>query len=229
MPSSMANAAPLKIAGVILFPPRLLAEKAHHLSGGIWSHYIGIRAAGTPSRPGMTRLVDNPFLHDRSTTSIPVDETRVGMPASYLPPFYSGVLLDAGSIISRLKPLVYQAISVDRGDSRIAVPMEDDQWNAFGQPSCMLRCSLFHRSEGRGKIVCGAIGEARMHADGSIEVRIRCRHDHSHGPTSRHPGYVDPVDIDVIGTHNLLGDPGNEGWLTQPLTLVGSLEPIPAP
>jgi len=40
MPGSMANAAPLKIAEVILSPPRLLAEKAHHLSGGIWSPYI---------------------------------------------------------------------------------------------------------------------------------------------------------------------------------------------
>jgi len=95
MPGSMANAPPLKFAEVILCPPLLLAEKAHHLSGGIWSHYIGIRATGTPSRPGMTRLVDNPFLHDRSTTSILVDEARVGMPASYLPPFYSSVLLDA--------------------------------------------------------------------------------------------------------------------------------------
>lgn len=65
-----------------------------------------------------------------------------------------------------------------------------------------------------------------MHADGGKEVGIRRRHDRGHGSARRQPGHVNSVGIDVILTHNLLGDPNDQGRFASTMLLVGSLEPI---
>src|SRR5260370_16858352 len=99
----------------------------------------------------MTRLVNHPLLHDGSTADIVVDGAGVGMPASYLPSFHFHVSHRPAHapqpITSRLQPLVTQAVCIDRGDCRVAIPMDPDQRDDLPQWSGGLPCPLFHRRE----------------------------------------------------------------------------------
>src|SRR5919201_2165468 len=104
----------------------MLAEKAYHLGGGVGTPRIGVGAAGTPSRPCMPRLVDNPPLRHGPAGGAMVDHAGVGMAPWHLSAFHRRVVRGlAGAARSgavRLPPLVDQAIRVGRGDGRIAIP-----------------------------------------------------------------------------------------------------------
>jgi hypothetical protein len=75
----------------------------------------------------------------------------------------------------------------------------------------------------------GAVGQAGVDPDRGIQVGIGHRHDRGHGPTGREPGHVDAAGIDLIGAHDLAGDPCDQGRLAGAAALVGGLEPVPAP
>src|SRR5260221_2389052 len=99
----------------------------------------------------MTRLVNHPLLHDGPTADVVVDRASVGMPASYLPSFHFHVshrpAYAPQPITGCLQPLVTQAVCIDRGDCRIAIPMERDQPDDPPQWSCGMACYLIHRRE----------------------------------------------------------------------------------
>jgi hypothetical protein len=46
--------------------------------------------------------------------------------------------------------------------------------------------------------VGGAGGETGVNADRGVQIGVGLTHDRGHRPACRHPGYVHPVDIDVV-------------------------------
>src|SRR5437764_13025677 len=71
-----------------LLPSVMLPEKAQHLSRSIGSFRISIRGSGTPSRPGMARLVDNQLLRDNSPMRLVINEARVSVASNHLSLFH---------------------------------------------------------------------------------------------------------------------------------------------
>src|SRR6266566_8334787 len=177
----------------------------------------------------MTRLMDRPLLHEGPVADVVVDAASVGMPTRHLPPFRFHARHASQPSTGSLEPLVKQAVRIDRGDRRIAIAMERDEWDDLPQVLCVGDGSLLHDYEGRGQIMYSTVGQARMHTDGGIQVRVHRRYNHGHGPASRHPGHVDPAALDLVLAHDLPRDPSNEGGLTPTTLLIALLEPIPTP
>src|SRR3989441_12440056 len=119
----------------------------------------------------MTCLMNGPLLDEGLTADVVVDAASVGMPTCHLPLFRFHARHAPQPRTGSLEPLVKQAVRIDRGDRRIAIPMERDEWDDLLQGSCVVDGPLLHSCEGRGQIMCGTVGQARMHADGGIQVR----------------------------------------------------------
>src|SRR5258708_8263569 len=175
----------------------------------------------------MTCLMNCPLLDEGLTADVVVDAASVGMPTYHLPLFRFHARHASQPSTGSLEPLVKQAVRIDRGDCRIAIAMERDEWDDLPQALCVGDGSLLHGCEGSGQIMCGTVGQARMHADGGLQVRVQRRHNHCHGPASRHPGHLHPAALNLVLAHDLPRDPSNEGGLTPITLLIALLEPIP--
>src|SRR6266700_6393306 len=209
--------------------PALFSKEAQQLSGSIGSQGISERTSSTPSRPDMAGLVNQPLLYNDMTASIVVQRARVGSSTGHLSPFHFRAVCSSALLMARWpQPLVEQVISIDRGDSRIAVAMEHDQRESRSQSSRRLISPSSHRRKAGAYIMRATVSKAGMYTNRSVQVGIRHRHDHGHGSSSRHPGHVDPVAIDVVRVHDLPRDPGDERWLAHPALLIGGLKPVPA-
>src|SRR6266700_1612059 len=207
----------------------LFSEEAQQLSGSIGSQGISERTSSTPSRPDMARLVNKPLLYNGMTASIVVHRARVGSSTGHLSPFHFRALCRSAPLMARWpQPLVEQVISVDRGDSRIALAMEHDQRDSRSRLSRRPASASSHRRKAGAYIMRGTVSKAGMHTNGSIKVGICRGHGHGHGSSSRHPGHIDPVAIDVVRVHDLPRDPGDERWLAHTALLIGGLKPVPA-
>src|SRR5258706_4702641 len=105
----------------------------------------------------MTCLMNRPLLHEGPTADVVVDAAGVGMPIRHLPPFHFHARHAPQPSTGSLEPLVKQVVRTDRGDRRIAIPMERDEWDDLLQGSCVVDGPLLHSCEGRGQIMCGTV------------------------------------------------------------------------
>src|SRR5216684_8345684 len=107
----------------------------------------------------MTCLMNRPLLDEGPTADVVVDAAGVGMPIGHLPLFHFHARYAPQPSTGGLEPLVKQAVHIDRGDRRIAISMERDDWDELPQVSCVGDGPLLHGCEGRGQIMCGTVGQ----------------------------------------------------------------------
>src|SRR5450759_1390922 len=106
----------------------MLWEESRQLAGRIGACGVGVGAAVATPRPGVAGAVDGPPLHDGLPAAVAVDLASVGVPAVYLTPLHRhGRDGRSRSLGPGGGPLLDQAIGIARMDSRVAIPMEEDQ------------------------------------------------------------------------------------------------------
>src|SRR2546427_6731839 len=100
----------------------------------------------------MPCLMNHPLLHESLTADVLVGAASVGMPTCHLPLFRFHARHSSQPSTGSLEPLVKQAVRIDRGDRRIAIAMERDEWDDLPQGLCLGDGSPLHGCEGRGQI-----------------------------------------------------------------------------
>src|SRR5438067_6603854 len=129
----------------------------------------------------MARLVNKPLLRNDLTVSVVVNRARIGSSTDHLSPFHFRAMCRSVLLsISCLQPLVEQVISVDRGDSGIAVAMESDQRDNCGQLWHRLASPSSHCLNAGAYIICSTVSQPGMHTNGSVKIGICHRHNHGH-------------------------------------------------
>src|SRR5271163_2278758 len=185
-----------------LIRERMLEEETQHFSARVRSLRIGVGTGGTASRPSVAGTVNVPMFGDRPAARVGNDCAGIGTPAGHPTAKY------LRRQILRFGRLLDNTVAVLWVYCGIVITVENNRWRLrSGRPSCFVRAaSLAHGDERGGKIAGGAAGEARMNADGGVQVGVRRSHDGGTRPAGRQTGGIDALPIDRIVLHDLAGD-----------------------
>src|ERR1044072_7135676 len=97
---------------------------------------------------------------------------------------------------------------------RILIAVENNRWHwphADAESISILRHYLAaHGAEGRWQILSRTAGEARMHADRRVKLRIGLSHDGRCRAARRQTSHVYAAWIDVVILHDLPGYASNQ-------------------
>ena len=129
---------------------RMVVEKAEHLLRGIGPFGIGIRAAGTSSRPSVSGAVHQPVFHDGLSARVVVGGARIGMAMRDLALLHAHAR--SGAALGRCSPpgmrrrtLGDHLVAIARMHRRIPVAVEHNCGNgrarsvpASLRPRCVL-------------------------------------------------------------------------------------------
>src|SRR3954469_2297607 len=204
---------------------RMLEEETQHFSRCVRSSWISVGARRAASRPCVSSSVDVPVLKDSASTRVGMDCAGISMPSRY-PSAMHALLRTRRShrLLKNLRAVVWMHSGV-----AIAVKNNDrDRRPATWNHTVVAHASFSHGDERRGKISGSPAGEARMYADCSIQIAVRCSHDSRCRGAGRQPSNVDALWINRIVAHDLASDARDKRRFTSAPLLVGCAKPIPA-
>src|ERR1700733_13486852 len=201
----------------------MLEEETQHFFARVWPLRIGVGTGGTTSRPGGGGPVNVPMLGDCPAARVGNDGACIGMPVGYPTAKYlRRRTLRFGGLLDNSVAILW----VHRG---VAIAVENDGRHLrSGLPGWFVTASLAHGDERGGKIAGGAAGEARMNADGGVQIGVRRSHDGGTRPAGRQTAGIDALRIDRIVPHDLPGDAGDKRGFALASLLVIHAEPVPA-
>src|SRR3954465_15589523 len=204
---------------------RMLEEETQHFSRCVRSSWISVGARRAASRPCVSSSVDVPVLKDSTSTRVGMDCAGISMPSRYSSAMY--VLLRT----RRSHRLLQHLIAVVWMHSGVAITVKNNDrkrrpatWNH----PVIAHASLSHGDERRRKINGSPASEARMYADCSIQIVVRCSHYSRRRGAGRQPTNVDALWINRIVAHDLASDARDKRRFTSAPLLVGCAKPVPA-
>src|SRR5271156_1668056 len=201
----------------------MIEEETQHFSARVRPLRIGVRTGGTASRPGVAGTVNVPMLGDRPAARADNDRAGIGMAVAYSTAKY----LRRRTL--RFGGPLHNSVAVLRVHRGVAIAVENDGRHLrSGFPGCLVTASLVHGDERRGKIAGGAAGEARMNADGGVQIGVRRSHDGGGRTAGRQTAGIDALRIDRIVPHDLPGDAGDKRGFALATLLVADAKPVPA-
>ena len=142
-------------------------EEAQHFPRRVRSSRIGVGAGGTASRPCVAGTVNAPMLGNCLPARVGKDGTGISMPAGH--PSAKDL-----RCTRRFGGLLENSVAVVRVHRGVAIAMENDgRHGRSGLCNCFGSATLPHGGERRGEVAGGAADEARMNADGRVQVGVR--------------------------------------------------------
>src|SRR3954453_5233638 len=202
----------------------LLQEERQHLAAGVRPARIGVGAGLAPTGPGVAGSVKHPLLEDRTSARVSLDGAGVRGPTLRLPAVHGW---------AEIRPclrLSDDLIAINRAHGRVAIAVEYDRGDRTPRPvaryaSCP---TLPHGGKRGGKVLGRTAGQARMHPDRGIQIRVGGTHDGCGRPTRREPGDIHALRINSVVVHDLARDARDDRGLTLIALLIARLEPVPA-
>src|SRR3984957_12450422 len=199
----------------------MLEEETQHFFARVRPLRIGVGTGGTTSRPGVAGTVNVPMLGGCPAARVGNDGAGIGIPVGYPTAKYlRRRTLRFGGLLDNSVAILW----VHRG---VAIAVENDGRH-LSLPGCFVTASLAHGDERGRKIAGGAAGEARMNADGGVQIGACRSHDGGTRPAGRQTAGINALRIDRIVPHDLPGDAGDKRGFALASLLVADAKPVPA-